>query len=68
MLAMMLCILNRSKTSLRLVIIDDLLDHLDSSNMKFTFKSLMKLSKDVQIILAGVQPCDMKDIEVNVEV
>lgn len=66
-LAMMLCIMDRSKTDLRLVIIDDLLDHLDSDNMKFTFTSLLKLSKDIQIILAGVQPCDIKEIEVSVE-
>jgi len=66
-LALMLCIMDRSNTKLRLVIIDDLLDHLDGPNMKYTFESLSKLSKDTQIILAGVQPCGIKDIEVSVK-
>lgn len=66
-LAMMLCIMNRCNTKLRLVIIDDLLDHLDGPNMKFTFKSLQNISKDVQIILAGVQPCGIEEIQVSVE-
>ena len=66
-LALMLCIMDRCQTKLRLVIIDDLLDHLDGPNMKYTFEALNKISKDTQIILAGVQPCGIKDIEVSVE-
>lgn len=53
-LALMLCISNRSKSDLKLVMIDDLLDHLDDDKSKMLFDSMSHV-KGIQIILAGVK-------------
>lgn len=59
-LALMLCILFRSNSNLKLLLIDDILDHLDEENVKNLFESLSSV-KDIQIIMAGVQKCPLED-------
>lgn len=53
-LALMLCISNRSKSDLKLVMIDDLLDHLDDDKSEMLFDSMSHVQV-IQIILAGVK-------------
>lgn len=53
-LAMLLCIIANAKSDLKLVLVDDLLDHLDDNKIKTLFKGLNNI-KDIQIILAGVK-------------
>lgn len=60
-LALMMCLTNRAECPLKLVIVDDLLDHLDDDNAEYLFNSLAKL-KDIQIILAGVQKCKVTEV------
>lgn len=60
-LALILCILDRSGSQIRTIIIDDILDHLDSDNAEHLFKALQGV-KDVQFILAGVKECKDKKI------
>lgn len=64
-IALLACILDRTSTALKVLIIDDLVDHLDDANAEFTFKSLMNV-KDIQIIMAGVKPCTIDSIRVDV--
>lgn len=56
-LALMICILNRSNTNLRTILIDDLIDHLDDDNAENVFKSIRRID-DIQFILAGVKCCE----------
>ena len=60
-LAMMICILDRSKASLRTILIDDLVDHLDDNNAANVYEALDKI-EDVQFILAGVKPCGAEGV------
>jgi len=55
-LALMTCILNRSESEIRTILVDDLLDHLDGANADSLFKSLQNI-QDIQFILAGVKEC-----------
>lgn len=55
-IAIMSYIVKTSSSSLELVLIDDLLDHLDDSNISNIFKSLQNMS-DIQYIFAGVKTC-----------
>ena len=52
--ALMLSIVKISKSELKLIMIDDLLDHLDNVNIVKLFDSLSELH-DIQIIFAGVK-------------
>ena len=58
-LALMMCIISKSNSPLKVIMIDDLLDHLDDSNAAKLFDALYKI-KDTQIILAGVKECNSK--------
>lgn len=60
-LALMMCILDRSESQLRVILIDDLLDHLDGSNADSMFKSLQSVDS-IQFILAGVKECNEPSI------
>lgn len=60
-LALIMCILDRSQSEIRTIIIDDILDHLDSANASHMFEALKKVS-NIQFILAGVQECSDKSI------
>lgn len=53
-LALMLCIVDKSESSLKILIVDDMLDHLDNARADEVFKSLQNV-EDIQIILAGVK-------------
>lgn len=53
-LALMLCIVDKSESSLKILIVDDMLDHLDNTRADEVFKSLQNV-QDIQIILAGVK-------------
>lgn len=54
MLALMICIVDDSSSLLKLVMVDDLLDHLDDENIIKLFHSLNEVS-NIQFILAGVK-------------
>lgn len=58
-LAFMMCIVSISKSPLKVIMIDDLLDHLDDANASKLFDALYKI-KDIQVILAGVKECKSK--------
>lgn len=60
-LALIMCILDRSNSEIRTILIDDILDHLDDDNAKSLFVS-MKEIKNIQFILAGVKECADKSI------
>lgn len=60
-LALIMCILDRSDSEIRTILIDDILDHLDDDNAKSLFVS-MKEIKNIQFILAGVKECADKSI------
>lgn len=67
-LALMLCIVQNSKSSLKLIMIDDLLDHLDDDNIISLFDSLYDI-QDIQLIFAGVKPytsCNTNEIVIEV--
>lgn len=63
-LALMMSLTQMSKSALKLVIVDDLLDHLDDANILKLFESLEKV-KDIQMIFAGVKAID-KDYVVTI--
>ena len=60
--AMMVYIVKKSSASLKLVMIDDMLDHLDDANISYLFEKFS--DAEVQIINAGVKPLD--DPNVNI--
>ena len=53
-LALMICISSKSNSDLKVILIDDLFDHLDDENMKMLFGSLNNIH-DIQFIIAGVK-------------
>lgn len=55
-LALMICITNRSKSPLKLMLLDDAFDHLDPQTIENTFTTLKNIP-DIQFIFAGVQMC-----------
>jgi hypothetical protein len=55
MLSLILTINDESKSEFKIVLVDDLLDHLDAENIYNTFITLYN-STSSQIIVAGVQP------------
>ena len=54
--ALLTCIVSMSDCPIKLIMIDDLLDHLDDINLSQVFEAASRF-EDVQFILAGVQPC-----------
>ena len=56
-LALMLSLVKVSKSPLKIVMVDDLLDHLDNHNIAELFKSLQTV-EDIQMIFAGVKDVD----------
>lgn len=56
-IALMMTIIEISGSRLHVVMVDDLLDHLDDDNATMIFNSLSNI-KDIQFILAGVKKCD----------
>lgn len=58
-LALLLSLVESSECKLPLIMIDDLLDHLDASHSKALFNSLYNVT-GVQVLLAGVSPCTVE--------
>ena len=56
-LALMICIINNSKSPLKVVLLDDALDNLDDIAIENTFQSLYKI-EGIQFIMAGVKHCE----------
>lgn len=56
-LALMISLVDSSSSPLKLVMVDDLLDHLDSENVVKMFESLKSVN-DIQMIFAGVKDID----------
>lgn len=56
-LALMSCIVSSAKSPLKVILVDDLLDHLDDGNIDNVFEALKNVP-DIQFILAGVKPCN----------
>lgn len=55
-LALMTALVTSSDSDLKIILIDDLMDHLDENNIKNAFEWIQSISC-VQYILAGVVPC-----------
>ena len=55
-LSLLLAIVENAKSKLKLVMIDDLLDHLDDNRIADVFTTLYNCT-DTQVLLAGVKPC-----------
>ena len=67
-LALLIGIVNISSTPLKLLMIDDAFDHLDSDNVENTFNTLSNI-KDVQMVFAGVKEVhtdNAKDFVINI--
>ena len=67
-LALLIGIVNISSTPLKLLMIDDAFDHLDSDNVENTFNILSNI-KDVQMVFAGVKEVhtdNAKDFVINI--
>ena len=62
-LALMCCIVNIAKSPLKVLIVDDMLDHLDDKNIKTVFSTLKKVS-DIQMIFAGVKEVTEESINI----
>lgn len=53
-LALMLCIIDKSSSKVKVLISDDMLDHLDDDRADEVFSAISKI-QDIQVILAGVK-------------
>lgn len=62
-IALILCLLNRSDAQLKMLLIDDILDHLDDKNAERLFNVIFD---GVQCIFAGVKACNDKDICIEI--
>lgn len=70
-LALMIVITKRNSAEAKfnVIMVDDLFDHLDDSNIEKLFESLYTESEGVQFIFAGVKESDFaKAVEANVEI
>lgn len=56
-LALMICIVDNCKSPLKVLLCDDMFDHLDSNTIENTFITLKNI-KGIQFIFAGVKPCE----------
>ena len=56
-LALMICIIDNCKSPLKVLLCDDMFDHLDSNTIENTFITLKHI-KGIQFIFAGVKPCE----------
>ena len=65
-IALLLALIKQSESNLKILVIDDLLDHLDDTNLNVLF-DLLKQTEGVQLIFAGVKTLkysysDLKEI------
>lgn len=67
-LALMICIIDNSKSPLKVLLLDDSLDNLDDVAIENTFEALKNIS-GIQFIMAGVKNCNSaQDILVTIAV
>lgn len=66
-LALSLAIVDASKSELKLLLVDDLLDHLDPANIENCFSTLYNITS-VQTIVAGVQPCSLNESDAIINI
>lgn len=65
-LALMICIVNKSESPLKLLLCDDMFDHLDSVAVENIFAALKQVT-DVQFIFAGVKDCkNAEDVMIRI--
>lgn len=65
-LALMICIVDNNESPLKLLLCDDMFDHLDDKAIENTFIALKQI-EDTQFIFAGVQNCEnAKDVLVRI--
>lgn len=65
-LALMICIIDGSSSPLKLLLCDDMFDHLDDQAVENTFTALKKIS-GVQFVLAGVKDCNSaSDVKITI--
>ena len=65
-LALMICIVNNNNSPLKVLLLDDAFDHLDSNAIESTFATLKNIN-GVQFIFAGVNSCsNAEDILLNI--
>ena len=63
MISFIITVLNNQKADgLKVIILDDVLDHLDKQNAKVVFDKLAEISSDIQFIMAGVVDCRSKEV------
>lgn len=66
-IALLTCLVSRSSEGTKLILLDDILDHLDDDSIERAFRGLRSIS-GVQYIFAGVKPCDAaKDYTILIE-
>lgn len=64
-LALMICITNNNTSPLKLLLCDDMFDHLDSNAIESTFAALKNID-NIQFIFAGVKDCEnAKDVMIK---
>ena len=64
-LALMICIVNNNKSLLKVLLCDDMFDHLDQNAIESTFATLKEIN-DIQFIFAGVKYCaNAKDVMIT---
>ena len=61
--ALLNCIARSSGSSLKLVMMDDFFDHLDPERFKSLMSVVSESDDDVQIIMAGVAPCELESVK-----
>lgn len=61
-LSLLIAIIQNAKSPLKLIMVDDLLDHLDDDRIQACFTTLYNI-KDMQIIIAGVKPCTISSAD-----
>lgn len=64
-LALMICITNNNTSPLKLLLCDDMFDHLDTNAIESTFAALKNID-NIQFIFAGVKDCEnAKDVMIT---
>lgn len=65
-LALMICIIHNNKSPLKVLLCDDMFDHLDSATIENTFSTLKGIT-DTQFIFAGVKDChNAEDVMIRI--